>query len=107
MGKLRVASAKVKFSKFWPPAEDVTGVMELKGIGGHFNAMRAKIKGVDIDSGIITSSDLFAKKKYVHLKANGSISEGIPEELVRQSPLKHTSASQILDFVLNLSLIHI
>ena len=101
MGKLRVASAKVNFSKFWPPAEDVTGVMKLKGTGGHFNATRAKIKGVDIDSGIVTSSDLFAKKKYVHLKASGSISDGIPEELIRQSPLKQTSASQILDFVLN------
>ena len=101
MGNLRVTGAKVKFSKFWPAAEDVNGVMKLNGIGGHFDAAKAKIKGVDIDSGIVTSSDLFAKEKYVHVKAKGSISGGIPEELVRQSPLKHTSAGQILDFVLH------
>ena len=101
LGNLRVTDAKVKFSKFWPPAEDVTGIIKLQGIGGHFNAKRAKIKGVDIASGLVTSPDLFARKKYVRIKANGSISDGIPEELVRQSPLKNTSASQILDFVLN------
>jgi uncharacterized protein (TIGR02099 family) len=101
LGNLELVDGKVKFSKFWPAAENVNGFMKLRGTSGYFDAKSATIKGVNISSGVVTSSDLFAKEKYVQIEADGSINGGIPEELVRQSPLKDTGASQILNFVIS------
>lgn len=97
---LQVTEATILFSKLWPPLEHAKGEIKMRGLGTNFKVSAATIKSLNISDATISSSNLYTKERYARFKGTIITTDGVPEEFVKESPLKDTGASQLVEFVI-------